>query len=246
MLDGSLTVMDTKAPPGLFITGTDTEVGKTYVTAQIARALVSAGKTVGVYKPVASGCCRQPQESQCVDDPEILWHAAGQPGELAAVCPQRFTAPLAPHVAASLEGGTVDESLLRSGIHYWQERSDIVLVEGVGGLMSPISDHDYVADVASDFGYPLIVVAPNSLGVINQTLQTLIVAETFRDGLTVAGVVLNQIATTAGDASVTSNFDELEKRCIPPLLARAEHDGAFDREVDWFELASRVCYDGEV
>lgn len=246
MTDGSLTGMDTKPPPGLFITGTDTEVGKTYVTAQIARALVAAGKTVGVYKPVASGCSAEPQESQCEDDPEVLWHAAGKPGELAAVCPQRFTAPLAPHVAARLEGGTVDEALLRSGIHYWRERSDIVLVEGVGGLMSPISESDYVADIASEFGYPLIVVAPNSLGVINQTLQTLIVAETFRDGLTVAGVVLNQAAETSQDASVASNFDELRQRCIPPLLAQTEHHGTFDCEVDWFELASRLCYDGEV
>jgi len=243
MPDGSLTVMDTKAPPGLFITGTDTEVGKTYVTAQIARALVAAGKKVGVYKPCASGCHPQPQESESQDDPEILWHAAGQPGELAAVCPQRFSAPLAPHVAARHEGGIVDEALLRSGIRYWQERSDIVLVEGVGGLMSPISDNDYVADLASEFGYPLIVVAPNALGVINQTLQTLIVAETFCDGLPVAGVVLNQVVAAEGDLSVASNVDELEKRCIPPVLACTGHGGALDRQVDWFELAGRVCYD---
>ena len=194
--------MDAKAPPGLFIAGTDTEVGKTYVTALIARSLVAAGKNVGVYKPVASGCAMNPQADPPVDDPDVLWHAAGCPGAATAVCPQRFVAPLAPHLAARSEGKSVDESLLRSGIRYWQERSEIVLVEGVGGLMSPISENDYVADLAIEFAYPLIVVAPNTLGVINQTLQTLIVAETFREGLEVAGVILNQPNRDASDASV--------------------------------------------
>lgn len=223
--------------PGLFIAGTDTEVGKTYVTALIARQLVAEGKRVGVYKPAASGCAFDSN-----DDPFRLWEAAGKPGELDSVCPQRFAAPLAPHLAAREENQEVDAELLRSGLAYWQERSDIVLVEGIGGLMSPVTDDEYVADLAFDFGFPLIVVAPNVLGVINQALQTLITAATFRDGLDVAGIVLNDISAAVDrDASRRSNWQELSDRCVPPILTTLSRDAdKFETPVNWLALAGRV------
>jgi dethiobiotin synthetase len=220
--------------PGLFITGTDTNVGKTYVTALIAQRLVADGKRVGVYKPAASGCVGDE-----TDDPCVLWNAAGRPATIESVCPQRFTAPLAPHLAARAEGREVDVELLRSGIDFWRDRSDIILVEGIGGLMSPVSDDEYVADLAHDFGFPLIVVAPNALGVINQTLQTLITASTFLDGLDVAGIVLNNLHSLrdTSDPSGQSNAAELAARCIPPILATVGND--FNRAVDWISLARR-------
>src|SRR5260221_3346483 len=222
---------------GLFITGNDTGVGKTYAAALIARALRAAGRRVGVYKPVASGC-REESGASVSDDALALWDAAGRPGELERVCPQRFAAPLAPHLAARGEGRRIDADLLRSGLDYWRERSEIVIVEGVGGLMSPISDEEFVADLAADFGYPLVVVARNAIGVINQTLQTLIVAATFRDGLPIAGIVLNRPADSSGDPSVESNRDELARRAIPPVLAEISwRADSFDRELDWFSLA---------
>ena len=220
-------------PPGLFITGTDTGVGKTYIAALIARQLAAAGHRVGVYKPVASGC--QQKGSELISDDALqLWEAAGRPGTLDEVCPQRFAAPLAPHLAARAEGKRVDPELLHRGLDVWRARADVVLVEGVGGLMSPVSDDDYVADLAAEFGYPLIVVARNALGVINQTLQTLITAATFRRGLPIAGIVLNHptppATGAAADPSIDSNRDELSRRAVPPVLA----------EVNWratgFEL----------
>ena len=89
-----------------------------------------------------------------------------------------FAEPLAPHLAAKAEGRRVDAALLRSGIRYWQEHSEIVLIEGAGGLMSPLTDDEYNADLAYDLGHPLIVVAPNRIGAINQALLTLIAAAT--------------------------------------------------------------------
>src|SRR6478672_12727722 len=175
---------------GFFITGTGTGVGKTYVGALIARTLSDAGRRVGVYKPVASGC--EMRGGELVSpDAVALWEAAGRPATLQQVCPQRFAAPLAPHLAARAEGRQVDSKLLRRGIEFWRTTSDVVIVEGAGGLMSPISDEDYNADLVAAFGFPLLVVAANVLGTINATLQTLITARTFRDGLHVAGVVLN-------------------------------------------------------
>ncbi len=126
---------------GLFVVGTDTGVGKTYVAARIVAALAADGLRVGVYKPAASGCQRVGR-ALVSDDAVALWRAAGQPGELRAVCPQRFTAPLAPHLAAREERKEIDARLLRRGIDYWRKRSDVVIVEGAGGLMSPISERD--------------------------------------------------------------------------------------------------------
>jgi dethiobiotin synthetase len=228
-------------PSGLFITGTDTNVGKTYVAALIARDLVRAGKRVGVYKPAASGCPRGADGKLIAEDAVALWEAAGRPGDLDRVAPQRFAAPLAPHLSACAESRRVDTKLLRDGLAYWLDRSDIVLVEGAGGLMSPISDDDYNADLAAEFALPLVVVAPNVLGVINQTLQTLITAANYRGGLPLAGVVLNDVCERSPvDPSTATNRAELAARCARPLLSGVSHGGGFDRPVDWYAVAARI------
>lgn len=224
--------------PGLFFTGTDTGVGKTYVASLVAASLRASGVRVGVYKPAASGCMRHGDEL-ISEDAIRLWEAAGKPGELDAVCPQRFEAPLAPHLAARREHRQIDPRLLRTGLDYWLGCSDVVVVEGAGGLMSPLGDDEYVADLAHDFGYPLVVVAANVLGVINQTLQTLISAATFRDGLPIAGVILNDSRPPdPTDLSRETNRGELAQRCVPPVLAGlAWQADRFDSEVPWLQLA---------
>ena len=144
--------------PGLFSTGTDTEIGKTYVTALIAKTLAASGVRVGVYKPVASGCvfrsrsealtpalsqgereddvvARSEERELVSEDAVALWEAARRPATLDRVCPQLFEAPLAPHLAARAEGKEIDSDLMREGVKFWQEDRDIVLVEGAGGLV---------------------------------------------------------------------------------------------------------------
>ena len=221
---------------GLFITGTDTGVGKTCVAAAIARALVQKGMKVGVYKPAASGCKRVGGKLVS-EDALLLWEAAARPGSLSRVCPQLFAAPLAPHLAAEAEGKQLDEKLLRTGIDYWLEQSEIVLVEGAGGLLSPLGEKKYVADLARVFGFPLIVVAPNRIGTINQTLQTLLAAQAY--DLEVAGIVLSDLLPLdLPDPSVLSNPVELASRASAPLLARLGHNAVeLDRMVDWPALA---------
>jgi dethiobiotin synthetase len=224
---------------GLFITGTGTGVGKTYVAALIARALAVAGKRVGIYKPVASGCDASGDELVS-PDAVVLWEAARRPGAVDEVCPQRFVAPLAPHLAARAEGRQIDAKLLREGIDRWRRKSDIVLVEGAGGLMSPISEEDYNADLAAEFGFPLVIVAANELGTINATLQTLITAKTFRAGLHIAGIILNWPSRASDDPSTASNREELVQRCDVPVLAEVVYGGRFDTVVDWWHLAART------
>jgi dethiobiotin synthetase len=226
-----------RIPVGIFVTGNDTGVGKTHVAAMIARAASAQGLRVGVYKPAASGC-RSESGSLVSEDAKELWEAAGSPGELERVCPQRFAAPLSPHLAAQAEGKELDAALLRTGLDYWRERSDFLIVEGAGGLMSPLSDEEYVADLAHDFGYPLVVVARNQIGVINQTLQTMIVAMTFRDGLDIGGIVLNRVAPLDDDPSLPDNRRQLEMRSVPPVLADVEFgQQEFQPPIDWAAVA---------
>lgn len=225
---------------GLFVVGTDTAVGKTFVASRIAAALALEGARVGVYKPAASGC-RRVGKALISDDALALWDAAGQPGELKAVCPQRFAAPLAPYLAAKEERKEIDSSLLRLGLEFWRKTSDVVVVEGAGGLMSPIGENDYVADLAADFGYPLVVVVPNRIGAINCTLLTLIAAAARSKPLPIAGIVLNDVLPPAcDDPSVRSNRAELELRCVPPVIAQLGYEAEqFDAPVDWLALARK-------
>ena len=106
--------------------------------------------------------------------------------------------------------------------------------------MSPLGDDEYVADLAADLGFPLVVVAPNELGVINQTLQTLITAATWPTPLAVAGIVLNRRrpSTADDDPSLATNRQELTRRAVPPIVAELGYNAlAFDAQVDWRLLA---------
>ncbi len=226
-----------KPPLGLFITGTDTEVGKTYVASAIIKSLIGNGHRVGVYKPIATDCVSDGRQLVS-EDAVALWEAAGRPLSLDAVCPQRFQAPLAPHMAARNEGREVDTQLLRDGVAVWADECDILIVEGSGGLMSPISDDEYFADLAYDLGYPVLIVAPNMIGVINQSLQALITAACFRDGLNVAGVILNDARRFDGDVSMESNRTQIDSRSVAPVISRLRYEGeVFDDDIDWMEIA---------
>lgn len=229
---------------GLFITGTDTSVGKTYVTCMIAREMRARGIRVGAYKPACSGAEPGPDGELRWSDVEALVDACG--GEIRAehVCPQRFAAPLAPPVAARTEGRAVDAGLLRSAAEWWHGRVELLLVEGAGGLLAPISETDLVADLAADLRFPLVIVARLGLGTINHTLLTVDAAE--RRGLPIAGIVLNESAPTGDDPSAASNPGEIATRCRAPILGIVRHGdqcgllrGGFRIRMDWLALAKQ-------
>lgn len=200
---------------GLFITGTDTGVGKTFVACGIIRSLRASGLSTGAYKPVCSGATLQQDGSWDWDDVTALSHAVGDLFPHTLICPQRFVAPLAPPVAAAAEGQTVDRSLLVSGCKAWNSEVEGLIVEGAGGLLSPVAAGVSNADLARELGYPVLIVAADRLGTINHTLLT-VEALRVRD-LPIAGVVLNRL-TADPDASVATNFAELARSCPVPLL----------------------------
>jgi dethiobiotin synthetase len=227
---------------GLFITGTDTGVGKTVVACAILRAALREGVSAGGYKPVCSGAEHHPDGRPYWQDVEDLHAAlnAQHPREL--ICPQTFAAPLAPPVAAEIEGKTVDWAAAIAGADRWRERVDLLIVEGAGGLLAPVTDRQTAADFAVALGFPLVVVSANRLGVVNHTLLTLAAAR--ERGLTVAAVVLNHISEV-DDLSAASNFDLLRKFWNDePLLSLAWGStvvfarGAAWGGLDWWQVAA--------
>jgi dethiobiotin synthetase len=227
---------------GLFITATDTGVGKTYVTALIARALGTAGRRVGAYKPVCSGAEVAADGTVFWSDVATLTDAIGGGFESQRVCPICFQAPLAPNVAARREHATINFESLCEGARWWQARVEILLVEGVGGLLCPLTDGETIADLAVSLNYPLLIVARLGLGTINHTLLTVEAARSRY--LNVAGIVLNEAEPLASLSGTEENPVEIERRTQIPVLGilRYGHSSLMRTDgstapIDWAPLA---------
>jgi len=174
---------------GLFVTGTDTGVGKTLIAGAIARRLCRAGRYVEVFKPVATGC-RRTHAGLVSEDAEFLAACADSRLTLAEITPVRFSAGLAPTAAAERERRQVDLEAIFASYERICRGADVVVVEGIGGLLCPISKDFWVIHLAAMMHLPVVIVARAGLGTINHTLLTIHAASTA--GLSVAGVVVNR------------------------------------------------------
>jgi dethiobiotin synthetase len=172
-------------PRGCFVTGTGTGVGKTVVAAAITAALRSSGVDALALKPVLTGLA-EPADPAWPHDHVLLARVCGREPE--AVANLTFEPPVSPHLAAARQGRPIDIGQLRSAVLAAMRDADAVVVEGVGGLLVPLSDAYAIADLAADVGLPLVIAASPALGTINHTLLTLEAAR--RRELAVAAVVL--------------------------------------------------------
>jgi len=202
----------------IFITGTDTGVGKTRVAAMLVRALRAAGVDAVSFKPI---CCGGRE------DAELLAEASGGAVALNDVNPVWLRPPVAPYTAAMIEGRMVDVALVREKFAELRASHAAVIVEGAGGWLVPVTRDFSMADLAAEFALPVLVVAANRLGVINHTLLT--VAAIRARGLRCAGVILNQVRPPADDdAAVVTNAGVLGELlaalpgCTVPLFGEVE------------------------
>jgi dethiobiotin synthetase len=179
---------------GLFVTATDTGVGKTTVACALVAAWARRGRRVAVMKPCETGGG---------DDAERLVRASGRALDLARVRPYAFALPASPAVAAAAAGARIGFGALVDGCRALADEADAVVVEGAGGLLVPLDERRLMADLAVALGLPLLIVARPSLGTVNHTLLTLEAAR--RRGLLVAGVVLSHAAPGAGGPDEPSN-----------------------------------------
>lgn len=177
--------------PGLFVTGTDTGVGKTVVSSAIAWALSQAGQRVGVCKPFATGCRHEAGE-WISEDAQALQHFAGKRHSLHTVNPVTFPAPAAPAVAAEFARQDIDYPAIARSLAELDQTSDVLVIEGVGGVMVPLDPHRpglTVLDLMMELDYPVLVVARAILGTLNHTALTLHALR--QAGLRCVGVVVN-------------------------------------------------------
>ncbi len=219
------------ATPGLFITGTDTGVGKTVVSCLIAdqwrRAEIGAHprSRVGVLKPIATGC-RKEREGLVSDDAEQLAHAADfdpDVGPLDLINPVRYRAALAPAAAVEIEHAPIDWPAIARSLRRLDEHCSRIVAEGVGGVLVPLEQPGSrgpittVLDLARAIGYPVVVVCRATLGTLNHTAMT---CKILRDaGLPIAGLIVNGYDPDSPDLSMQTNRDWLRRQTGVRILA---------------------------
>ena len=188
----------------LFVTGTDTGVGKTTVSSALAAAWHAEGHRIATLKPIETGCERGP-DGLIPADALFLAMAAGEPPPpertLAELCPNRFAMPASPEAAAAAERRSIDRAAIEAAIALRSD-AELLLIEGAGGLLVPLGPGDLQADLVAALGAPLLVVARDALGTVNHTLLTLEAAR--HRGLRLSGVVLHATAARPGPDTATN------------------------------------------
>jgi dethiobiotin synthetase len=199
---------------GVFVTGTGTEVGKTVVSAAIARTLARSGR-VAVFKPAVSGL-----DEAGEPDHELLRRASGSGQSDEEIAPYRFGPPVSPHLAAELTGTAIDPAALLAAARAAGEDADALVCEGVGGLLVPLTLGYLVRDFARELGLPVVVAASPGLGTINHTLLTVEAARAV--GLSVRAVVLTPWPPAPGKLERSNReaivrLADVEVEVLPPL-----------------------------
>ncbi len=203
----------------LLITGTDTGVGKTLVTCGLAASLVARGKRVAVMKPAETGC-EERAGGLHGSDASLLAFFSNCSLPLDELCPYRFAPPLAPSVAAELEGVSIRPGKIVTLFRRMSDRHDVVLVEGAGGLLVPLADRYTFADLAHDLEVSVLVIVGSKLGALNHTLLTLSYIQ--NSSLPLKGYILNHPVAASNEATRT-NAETLEKLTDVPCLGRIPH-----------------------
>lgn len=233
------------AIPSIFVTGTDTEVGKTVIAGAIADWFRRRGARVAVLKPAATGCVHR-REGLVSEDAEFLATCAECAFPLDLICPQRYEEPLAPAVAAERAQRPLDWTAIERSIRLMSRESDVMIVEGVGGVLVPMDAKHTVLDIAQWLGSPTVVVSRPNLGTINHTLLTLRALRSV--DVSVAGVVINRYRTDGASIAEETNGRMIEKWGKTPVLATVPDgplaDGRLPADVvaaigpvDWARIA---------
>jgi dethiobiotin synthetase len=225
------------AGKGIFITGTDTGVGKTIAAAALARLLHDRGVDVGVMKPVTSGCLECEGKHLSEDAALLSWGAQCDPGD-PDIAPYCLKAPIAPTVAASMEGVRIDFGLIRSAFQRLASRHEFLIVEGAGGLMVPLAGGLMVADLICMLALPVLVVARPHLGTVNHTVLTCYAAKQL--GIEVKGVIIDDYPD-APDRAAESAPHLIDSLSGVPLLGIFPHVAGDDQRLVVESLAAKLA-----
>ncbi|MDD5434759.1 MAG: dethiobiotin synthase [Nitrospira sp.] len=193
---------------GIFITATDTGVGKTFVSAGIASALKKRGVNTGVMKPVHTGC-RSRNGALIPEDTLYLMKAASVDDPIELVTPYMFREPVAPSVAAEKTNTIISVGKIIKSYKALCRRHEYMIVEGIGGIMVPIKKDIYVADLIKKLGLPAIIITRPDLGTINHTLLTIDYMKNKK--IHIKGIVINHTARGKKTLAVKTCSETIEK-----------------------------------
>jgi len=199
---------------GIFITATDTGIGKTYVACQLALAMRKAGIDVGVMKPVATGSS---------SDARLLSKAQGGTDSLELINPIHLKKPLAPCVASRISCKKIYLNKIWKAYNILRKQHDFLIIEGIGGLMVPIKRNFFVTDLCRRFGYPLLIVSRPTLGTINHTLLTF--SEAKRSGLKTLGIVFNYYKSFRKGLAENTNPEVIKDITRVPIVTSIFYKG---------------------
>jgi len=208
---------------GIFVTGTDTDVGKTVVTATILTSLRhAAGVDAVPMKPVQTGCAVDGAGNLISEDLEFALIASDivvpDPEDKPHMVPYRFRRPCSPHLAAKLEGTTIDVARIRTSFEFLASRHDCVVVEGAGGVRVPICDGVDMLGLMTQLALPVVIASRPGLGTLNHTLLTIDAVRTA--GLTVVGVVFCETHATKWTSIEQDNWTTIERLGNTEILCR--------------------------
>lgn len=221
---------------GCFITGTDTGVGKTVVTAALALCLKQRGLHVAVMKPIETGSS---EEGPFGSDAERLRTALDTDLSLDLVSPYRFSIPLAPLDAARAAGVTIEMDHIAAAFHTLANNQDFVLVEGIGGLMVPLSENMNVRDMITSLRLPVLVVGRTALGGINHALLTIEALQ--QSAIPVIGILLNQLLPTPNTKQTESTVNLIRERSGVRVFGPIPYESAC--QLDWMAGVRKITQD---
>ena len=212
---------------GLFITGTGTGVGKTLIAGAIAKILTDKGLKVGVFKPIATGC-KHSWEGLISNDAWFLCYCANSDLSLSTINPVGYPTPAAPIISAACDGPVVDFDRIAAAYKQISDSSDIVIVEGIGGVRVPLTEEFDLLDLAVEFAMPLVIVARPNLGTINHTLMTIDCVRAAE--LKITGVVINGYKATESTIAEDTAPEVIAKCSGVDILSVVPFDETVDIE----------------
>jgi dethiobiotin synthetase len=235
---------------GLFVTGTDTSVGKTLIAGAIAKILTRKGRNVGVFKPIATGC-KHKWDGLISDDTEFLAWCANSDLPLSTITPIGYRTPAAPIVSAARNGPAIDFDRIAVAYKEVCQNSDAVLVEGIGGVRVPLTEEFDLLDLAVEFDLPVVIVARPNLGTINHTLMTIDCVRAAE--LKIAGVIVNGYNAVESTIAEDTAAETIAKCSGVDILAVVPFDETVNiqkpnlgeliigslRDCNWEKLAKR-------
>ena len=220
-----------------FITGTDTNVGKTVITACLLTLYRKHGVDAGVMKPIETGV-DQNCSSESNSDAKFLLTVSGNKDPLEEVCPIRLKPATSPLQATRITGQTVDINLILENFEKLQAKHDHMLVEGIGGLLVPLTESYSVSNLIRDMNLPVIIVSRASLGTINHTLLTVKVAK--ETGLNIAGIILNHTEDRPPNDIEMEQASIIQELSNIPILGECPFMGSISAELFNNKLEKKI------